>query len=930
MSKRARLPAIAGVIFDLDGVLTDTAECHYQAWKRLADEEGIPFDRKVNEHLRGVSRRRSLEIMLGGRTVPPDRFQEMMDRKNGYYNEMILQITPDAVLPGALDLLRELRAAGLKVAIGSASENAAVVVERLALAGEVDAVADGRSVERSKPAPDLFRYAANLLGVEPARCLVVEDATSGIDAALLSGMWAVGLGPAERVGHAHAVFPSLKGVHWRHILAALQGSASAHPIEPEAHPTWFVAEDGFDLALLHAKETVFTIGNGYLSTRGAFEEGYPGEWRTTLIHGVFDAVPTYFTELANAPDWLHMELLVEGERFRLDRGQVLSYRRTLNLRNGLLTRSVRWRSPAGHTVDILCERFCSLADEHLLALRWTVTAVDFAGRVELRAALDAHTDNLGQTHLRTVDQGERDGCIWLLSRTRTSQIDVAAAARLDLAPKATQRTVWDAWGQPTLVARRGLKAGQALTATKFVALHTSRGPREPAEAALATLADRDFDRELQRSAAEWNKLWATADIAIEGDEQAQRAVRYNVFQLLVAAPRHDFDASIGARSLSGFDYRGHVFWDTESFILPMFTHVLPEVARNLLLYRYRRLPGARRKAAANHCAGAQFPWESADTGDEVTPPWLPDPREPGKLIRVWTGDIQIHITADIAYAVWQYWQVTGDDAFMRDYGAELILDGAVFWGSRAQFDPADGRYHIRDVIGPDEYHDHVDDNAFTNAMARWHLERALDVLAWLREHAPDKARELAERLDLSEARLAQWREIIRAIVAPAEGENGLIEQCRGFFQLDESRKVLKQPDVLMLLYLLRGRFGPEALRVNWDYYAPRTDHLGGSSLGPSIHAILGCWLGRPDEAYELFLRAAMVDLDSARGRAAGGVHAASAGGLWQAVVFGFGGLRLTPEGFETRAALPRHWRRLGFTFLHRGSLTHVSLGGGAQ
>jgi len=934
-----RQPHIRGVILDLDGVVTDTAELHYQAWKRLADEEGIPFDRKINEQLRGVSREQSLKIILGDRKIPPQRFHEMTERKNRYYRELLEGITPSDLLPGALDLIRELRAAGIEVAIGSASKNARTVVERLGLSGEVDALADGHCAQRTKPAPDLFLAAADMLAVPPHECLVVEDAAAGITAALLAGMWAVGLGPVERVGHAHAVFPSLEGIGWERIARALADSPSARP-----DPRWSIAEETFDPARLNAKETIFTIGNGYLGIRGAFEEGHPGEQRAAFVHGLFDAVPTYFSELANIPDILGLELLVEGERFRLDRGQILAWRRTLNLRNGVLARKVTWRSPGGHTIELACERFASMANDRLVLVRWEIRPLDFDGQLQVRASLHADAENLGTLHWHTLDQGTAARAAWLRCRTRSTGIEIAQAMRLTLDGEPAAE-FWDAPGQPTLVAAKHVRAGQSLVATKTIAIATSRETADPLAEAIAALdAAGDYHREFQRNACEWNKLWAVADIAIEGDDRAQQAVRFNIFQLLVAAPRRDLDSSIGARTLSGFGYRGHVFWDTEIFILPLFAHTMPEVARNLLLYRCRRLPGARRKAQANGCQGAQFPWESAESGDEVTPPWLPHPSDPARLVRVWTGDLQIHITADIAYAIWHYWQTTGDDAFMADHGAEVILDGANFWATRAERDP-DGSYHIRNVIGPDEYHTHVGDNAFTNAMARWHLRRALDVLGWLRRHHPDKADALAATLRLDPE---LWRRVADALHVPKPRPDGVIEQHAGFFDLEpidwaslEPRtlsvqdalglertnqlRVLKQPDVLMLLALFPEAYDRDILRANWDYYEPLTDHLFGSSLGPAVHAIVAARLGMPDVAYEHFMRAALVDLDDNRGNAAEGIHAASAGGVWQAIVFGFAGLRFTPDGPKIDPCLPPTWRRLLFHITHRTQLQRVDV-----
>jgi kojibiose phosphorylase len=719
---------------------------------------------------------------------------------------------------------------------------------------------------------------------------------------------------------------------------------------------WLIRETEFDPERLHHKETVFTIGNGYLGTRGAFEEGYPGVQPATLIHGVFDDAPIVHTELANAPDWLPFILLVNGERFRMDRGEVLDYERTLDLRRGVLTRKVRWRSPAGRTVDIRIERFASLADPHVLAIRYQATPLDFEGTLEFRASINGHVDNDGLVHWDWVDQGGEPGRVWLHSRTRHSGIELGQAAILVVSGSDdVTEGVMDCENCPTVVAVCAAEEGRTITADKLVAIYSSREVNDVCQAAvdkLDALADADLGYEALLAAHEaaWAHSWAISDVIIEGDDVAQRAVRYNLFQLLIAAPRDDDRVSIPGKTLSGFGYRGHVFWDTEIFMLPFFTFTQPQLARKLLMYRYRTLPGARRKARVNGYEGAQYAWESALTGDETTPRWVPGPN--GELVRIWTGDIQIHISADVAYAIWHYWQVTGDDEFMRDYGAEIILDTAVFWGSRVEYNAKQDRYEINDVIGPDEYHEHVNNNAFTNRMVQWHLETALETLAWLRREYPDKAAELEERLDLSQERLAHWADVIGCLHILHDPETGLMEQFEGFFELEDldlqsleprTRSVqallgiertnrvqaLKQPDVLMLLYLLDDCYDLETKRVNWDYYQPRTDHTYGSSLGPAIHAILACKLGMPEVAYENFMHAALVDLEDMRGNTAEGIHGGSAGGVWQAVVFGFAGLRLTADGYTLNPRLPAHWRRLAFSFRHCGQEVRVDLPGDA-
>jgi beta-phosphoglucomutase len=704
---------------------------------------------------------------------------------------------------------------------------------------------------------------------------------------------------------------------------------------------WIVIEDGFDPGRLHQAETAYTLGNGYLGTRGAFEEGYPGAWPATLINGVFDDAPIVYTELANCPDWLPMAILVQGERFRLDQGQVLAYQRRLDLRRGVLSRDVRWRSPAGHTLDLGWERFASLSDPHVLAIRCRITPLDFEGPMEVYASINSYTDNQGLMHWEWLDQGAAEGSVWLKVRTRHSAEELGMAARLVVSGVDAPAEACGCQGYPTIKLAFHAGKGETIVADKVVTVFTSRDVEEPAVAARKRLPGLgDFEELRAAHEAAWEEVWQASDVLVEGHARDQLAIRYSLFQTLIAAPWHDDRVSIPAKTLSGFGYRGHVFWDTEVFIVPFFTYTQPHVARNLLTYRYRTLPGARRKAKAAGYEGAMFAWESAGTGDEVTPKWVPGPTGEG-LVRIWPGDIELHISADVAYAICQYWQATGDDAWMANVGAEVVLETARFWESCVQYNEARDRYELSDVIGPDEYHDHVDNNAFTNRMIQWHLEKALEVLAWLRDQHPGKAAELERQLALGPERLRKWANILACMLIRHDPESGLIEQFEGFFDLEDvelgdyeprtrsmqvilgieganKRQVLKQADVLMLLYLLRDEYDDQTLQVNWEYYNPRTDHTYGSSLGPAIHAILACELGKPQEAYEHFLRAALVDLEDTRGNAADGIHAASAGGLWQTLVFGFGGLRFTEEGPVATPHLPPNWTRLRFRIQYRG------------
>jgi beta-phosphoglucomutase len=718
------------------------------------------------------------------------------------------------------------------------------------------------------------------------------------------------------------------------------------PEQDFIYTDWILIEPEFIPEKLHSRETIFTIGNGYLGTRGSFEEGYIRGLPATFIHGVYDHVPVVYTELANCPDWLPLVLSIDGDKFRFDQGEILRYDRQLDLRQGILSRSVRWRSPSGKTIDINLERFASLADQHVLGQRCQVTPVDFDGMIEIQASINGYPENQGFNHWEAIDQGKTEQGIWLHSRTRGSRIDIGMAARMVISGTEAALQVHTAPGYPTLSVTFLATLQETVTVEKVVTVFTSREISPPVPAAQEKLAHLpDYITLQQANAQAWDEVWEYSDIAISGDSKAAFAVRYNLFQLLIAAPQHDEQVSIPAKTLSGFGYRGHIFWDTEIFILPFFIFTQPALARNLLSYRWHTLNGARRKASHYGYQGAMFAWESAVTGDEVTPRWSLPSDFYGEDIRIWCRDHEIHISSDIAYAVWYYWQASGDDEWMQRCGAEIILDTAVFWQSRVEFNCEQDRYEIRGVIGADEYHEFVHNNTFTNRIVQWHLEKAVSVYAWLHENFPERAEELEDKLQLTGEIKSQWEDIAAKMWIPYDSTTGLIEQFEGFFQLkdinlhdyeprtqsiqgilgiEETNKcqVLKQPDVLMLLYMMRelGDFpyNQKSLQANWDYYAPRTDISYGSSLGPAIHAILASDLGKRAEAYERFMEAAMIDLEDRRGNSADGIHGANAGGIWQAVVFGFGGIKLRDSQPVAHPHLPQGWTGLKFKLHWRG------------
>lgn len=713
---------------------------------------------------------------------------------------------------------------------------------------------------------------------------------------------------------------------------------------------WHIIERGFhpDRQLHH--ETIFTIGNGYLGTRASFEEGYEGDTPATLVHGIFDHAPDMLVpELVNVPNWLPIHISIDGTPFRLvtrssdymrpPEGLVLGFERILELDRGVLRREVLFRAATGSIVRLIFERFASLDNPHILAQRLRVIAVDGSPKIEVEAALDGNVTNAGAKHwLPDMTVLAENEVIGLEGRTQQSGYVVGIASKL-AAKSAVQHTGNGL--KPGLKTTLQLAQEEEAVFDKISAIYSSRDVTTPLTSAVSgvqSAAKAGYDQLLADHAREWAKYWETADILIEGDDECQLALRFTTYHILITAPRHDENASIGAKTLSGLGYKGHVFWDTELFALPPLTLTQPQLARNLLMYRYHRLPGARHKAQANGFEGAMFPWESTDTGEETTPQWS-DPQPDGTRIRIWTGDSEQHISTDITYGVWQYWHWTGDDDFLKHYGAEIILDTAVFWGSRVE--EKNGRYEVSQQIGPDEYHENVDNSVFTNRMVVWHLETALKLLDWLKKHAASDHDRLAALLKLTPDRLGKWRDIIARMVIPFDAEKQIHIQFPGFFDMEyipvpnytprtssvqaivgHSRsiqsQVIKQADVVMMMALLGDQVGSrEVMLNNWNTYYPRTDH--GSSLSPAVHAWVAGRLGLMETAYDMFYHAVHIDLHDNKGNVRDGIHAAACGGVFQAVLFGFCGLQITPEGPKTvDPRLPEHWRRVKFNVVYRG------------
>lgn len=712
-------------------------------------------------------------------------------------------------------------------------------------------------------------------------------------------------------------------------------------LAPPSDPSWFLDEDGYEPALEHEVESRFAIGNGFIGVRGSLEQPTRFSRPRTYVAGLFvssEARPPV-PELVAAPDWLQLRLVIDGEELSLEGGQPLEHGRALDFRRGVLLSRLEQRAQSGVNVRVRGLRFASLSERET-AVQLVGIEVDRPARLRLELVPGPSSEAL---EVRSRGQGlavyavrKRPDRLAIGSRSLL-QVDGTALSSSGAEPGPMSWS-WDA------------RPGRGAHFSRIVAFARAESEEAAARRASAHLAASpgDLRRRYGRHVATWRRRWLESDVLIEGDEESQKAVRFAVYHLISAANPDDDHVSVGARALSGDAYKGHVFWDTEIFLLPFYTFTWPKAARAMLMYRYHTLPAARAKATRLGYRGALYAWESADTGEETTPPFALGPQR--QIISIRSGVLEHHISADVAYAVWQYWQATADSTFLVAAGAEILLETSRFWASRALFE-ADGRYHIRGVIGPDEYHEGVDDNAYTNVMAAFNIECALEAAALLRRRWPGRWRELSSRLALTEQELALWREVQEGLVTGFEASTRLFEQFAGFFSLEQvdlrayaSRtapmdvvlgtertqlsQVIKQADVVMLLALLRDRFERPVHEANFRFYESRTGH--GSSLSLPVHAVVAARLGEVDLAKRFFDEAAAIDLDDTMGNAAGGVHIGALGGLWQAAVLGFAGLELEKGGLRLRPHLPLGWRTLSFPVQWRGRLVRVEVAAEAK
>ena len=725
---------------------------------------------------------------------------------------------------------------------------------------------------------------------------------------------------------------------------------------------WAVRETSLDPAHLRRNETIFAVGNGYLGIRGTLEEGWPDEVRGTYLNGFYDEAPIVYGEIAhayarnrqvmlNVADATGLALRLGPEILRLTEGTLLAWERRLDLRAGLLERRLRWRSPGGVEISLSSRRLACLERPHVAALEWTLVVAGAPRPLRIEATLEGETSNQSSTDdprigarfphrpLETTGLEAKRHAVLLEQRTRNTGFALACAVihEVDdsaLGPGAVVESTTRGERVVTCIeAPRPTAAPIRLV--KYIAYATSldREPGEPAararsEAAAARGAG--FERLAEEQAERLGRFWAVSDVRVGGDESLQQSLRYNLYSLLAAAGR-DGRTSVAAKGLTGQGYEGHYFWDTEIYVLPFFAYTHPEMARALVRYRCGTLDAARERAREMSQRGALFPWRTI--GGRETSAYYP------------AGTAQYHIDADIAYALRLYVEATGDRSILSEGGAELLFETARLWADLGWTAP-DGSYRIDEVTGPDEYTALVNNNTYTNLMARENLRYAARVARELERAKPETYNAVAGAIRLEPGEVDAWEKRAAAMRVPYDAARGIHAQDDAFLDREpwdlagtppESfplllhyhplviyrKQVLKQPDVVLAQTLLGDQVSRADKKRNFDYYDPLT--TGDSSLSPCVQCVAAAELGYTDKAYEYFRRTARMDLDDVNGNVGDGVHTAAMAGTWISVVRGFAGMRQYGERISFAPRLPRSWSSLELRLRVRGRLLEVSL-----
>ena len=716
---------------------------------------------------------------------------------------------------------------------------------------------------------------------------------------------------------------------------------------------WRIVESGFDPKLNRVSESLFSIGNGKMGQRANFEETYSGtSLQGSYVGGVFcsdktrvgwwkNGYPETLDKVVNSTNWIGIRLVVDGVELDLATSKVLEFERILDMKEGCLERRFRAELPGGRTVAVRAVRFCSIADDEIGAIRYAVTPLDFDGDLRIISCLDGDIRNEDSNYelkfWEPVGDGVSGDGIYLQTRTVKTGFDLGVYAHTRLLKNGVEMQV-----VPTTVRadkfigqefELAVQAGEEVAIEKTAAVLSSLNYgrdslQREAESKLRHAVQKGFEQLRAEQARAWAEKWRYSDIRIEGDTKAQQGIRFNIFQLFQTYTGTDPRLNIGPKGFTGEKYAGATFWDTEAYCVPFYLATAPpEVSRNLLIYRHRQLGKAIENAAmlGFKDGAALYPMVTMD-GSESHNEWEITFEE-------------IHRNGAIALAIHNYIRYTGDEAYLADYGLEVLVAIARFWVQRVNWSEVKQQYVIMGVTGPNEYENNVDNNWYTNTIAAWCLDYAHAALQYVRNHHAPRFREITEAIAFDAEEVARWREVAANLYYPEDAGLGVFLQQDGYLDkeqrlvssLDPAERPLnqhwswdrilrscfiKQADVLQGLYFFEDRYDEATIRRNFDFYEPRTVHE--SSLSPCIHSILAAKLKEEQRAYAFYLRTARLDLDDYNNDTEDGLHITSMAGTWMSIVEGFAGMRVKDGLLSFEPFVPSGWTSFSFSIGFRG------------
>jgi maltose phosphorylase len=726
---------------------------------------------------------------------------------------------------------------------------------------------------------------------------------------------------------------------------------------------WQIVEEGFDPHLNKVSESVFSIGNGRMGQRANFEEEYSGETlRGSYVAGVYypdktrvgwwkNGYPEYFAKVLNAPNWIGIHISIDNQKLDLAKCKVESFRRVLDMKTGLLSRTFTASFADGKKVSVSSKRFCSMANGEVGAIRYAITPLNFSAKTTCSIYVDADVvnkdSNYDEKFWEEVSREASEGKAIVTAQTKKTFFHVATGMKYVIESEG-QKVSFDRINIEQRekfagnVVQFDLHQGKEVVIYKYAAILSSENhPKDKIAANCSKVVDeaaaKGFDKLFEEHAKIWAHKWEECDITIEGDISAQQGIRFNIFQLTQTYTGEDERLNIGPKGFTGEKYGGVTYWDTEAYCLPFYLSTSdPKVARNLLVYRYKHLPKAIENAKKlGFVDGAAFYPFVTMNGEECHNEWEITFEE-------------IHRTSAMAYAIRDYVDYTGDDKYFAEFGLEVLIGISRFWAQRATWSADKNKYVILGVTGPNEYENNVNNNWYTNYLGAWTLRFTQHAIDHVKKTDPKRFAEIAAKVNLKEKEeSAKWKDIVDKMYYPFDEKRGVILQQDGFLDKEqltvkdlrkEDRPInqkwswdrilrscfIKQADVLQGIYLFEDDFSVETIKKNFDFYEPMTVHE--SSLSPCVHVILASKIGYKEKAYELYLRTARLDLDDYNNDTEEGLHITSMAGTWMSVIKGFGGMRVKDGKLHFAPYIPEQWKSYSFRLEFRGRVIKIRVG----